>query len=152
MRALRLEMLADTPIAYLETVDQAEMRPAESWSKRAALRAAGDREATFLAESAGRIVASAGGMTDERDRTIIVAVYITPAYRGTGLIGRLVEEIAAWSLAAGRTELALEVARENPRAVAAYARLGFVATGATTPHPLYSDVTEQEMVRPASVS
>jgi len=151
-RALRLEMLADTPIAYVETVDQAETRPVESWSERAASRAAGDREATFLAESAGQIVASAGGMTDERGRTIIVSVYITPAFRGTGLIGRLVEEIAAWSLAAGRKDLVLDVAMENPRAVAAYARLGFVPTGGTTPHPLYPDVTEQEMVRPASVS
>ncbi|MDP9239877.1 MAG: hypothetical protein M3O55_04455 [Actinomycetota bacterium] len=50
----------------------------------------------------------------------------------------------------GRHTLTLEVGIENRRALAAYRRLGFDPTGATRPHPLYSELTEIEMSRPAA--
>jgi ribosomal protein S18 acetylase RimI-like enzyme len=60
----------------------------------------------------------------------------------------------AWHDAVGRLSsvaiercdtLALEVGVENPRAHAAYRRLGFVATGECRPHPLYPELTEITM-------
>jgi predicted GNAT family acetyltransferase len=149
MRALRLEMLADTPIAYVETVATAEQDPAERWDGQAERNSSGDQRATFVAEADGRFVATATGAAYDGP-TELVSVYVAPAYRGTGLLDRLVDEVAAWSLASGRTELFLEVAAENPRAMAAYRRLGFTPTGSTAPHPLYAGVTELEMVRRAS--
>jgi len=148
LRALRLEMLADTPIAYGEALDQAAARSPEFWSSRAATRAKGPAESTFLAVVDGALMGAANGV-EHQDRTLVLGVYVAPAYRGSGLIGRLIAEIAAWSLASGRTELGLEVARQNPRAVTAYERLGFVRTGASRPHELFPDVDEEEMVRPA---
>ncbi len=141
-------MLADTPIAYGESLAQAEARPSEFWSSRAITRAEGPVESTFLAVVDGVLVGVANGV-DHEGRTLVLGVYVAPAYRGSGLIGRLVAEIAAWSLASGRAELGLEVARQNPRAIAAYERLGFVRTGASRPHELFPDVDEEEMVRPA---
>jgi predicted GNAT family acetyltransferase len=142
-------MLADTPLAYVETVADAEARPPELWTTRAKQRSTGCDGAAFVAEQGGRLVGAANGYPDDRGRTWVVGVYVAPAHRGSGLIERLVGGVAEWSLACGRTELVLEVAQQNPRAVAAYARLGFTATGATAAHPLYPDITEQEMTRPA---
>jgi ribosomal protein S18 acetylase RimI-like enzyme len=65
------------------------------------------------------------------------------------LLETLIEGIAAWSVEHGRPELVLEVARENPRAVAAYERLGFRATGESHPHELYPEITEVLMARSA---
>jgi predicted GNAT family acetyltransferase len=143
-------MLADTPVAYVETVADAEASPPERWSSRAVERSTGDDSTVLVAETAaGAFVGTAGGFTDRPDHTIVVGVYVTPAYRGTGLIDRLIEAVADWSLAAGRRQLLLEVAQENPRALAAYRRLGFTPTGLTGPHPLYPGITELELARPA---
>ena len=44
MRALRLEMLADSPLAFLETLAQAAARPHEDYRRRLAQSAAGARD------------------------------------------------------------------------------------------------------------
>jgi len=157
MRALRLEALADTPIAFGELLADAETHPPEYWSSRAAARAEGSTACMFVAEVAevaevdGAFVGSANGVAED-DRTAVRGVYVTPAYRGSGLIELLFAEVAAWSVANGRAELELDVARQNPRALAAYERLGFVLTGKNYQHPLFPDAVEQEMVRPANWS
>jgi predicted GNAT family acetyltransferase len=148
LRALRLEMLADTPIAYVETVASAEQDPPQRWVDQAQRNSSGSTLATFVVELGGRFVATATGAVFDGP-TEVVSVYVTPDHRGQGLLERMVEVIAAWSLEHGRPELFLEVAAENPRAIAAYARLGFVMTGRSEPHPLYAGVTELQMSRPA---
>jgi predicted GNAT family acetyltransferase len=149
LRALRLEMLADTPIAYVETVASAEQDPPGRWTDQAQRNSSGSERATFVAEVDGRFVATATGAVFDGPSEV-VSVYITPEYRGKGLLEQLIEVIAAWSLEHGRPELFLEVAAQNPRAIAAYARLGFVMTGHAEPHPLYAGVTELQMSRPAA--
>src|SRR5262245_49833983 len=121
MRALRLEMLADAPLAFLETLDEAAARPHEEFRRSVAARATGDEWAQFVAEDGGRLVAHAAGLAgrDEPDTTLLVAVYVAPAYRGTGLLARLVDAVAQWSRTAGRHRLLLEVVTGNNRAVRA---------------------------------
>jgi predicted GNAT family acetyltransferase len=150
LRDLRLEMLADTPIAFADTLAMALAKPAKHWRERAMALSAGSDAATFLgiAES-GSFAGTAGGFADERGRTWVVGVYVSPRHRGRGLLARLVAAVAAWSLESGRAELLLEVAAENPRAVRAYERIGFTPTGQTRAHPIFPDVTELEMTRPA---
>jgi ribosomal protein S18 acetylase RimI-like enzyme len=148
LRDLRLEMLADTPIAYIETVEQAKQRSDAEWIARASTGSVSHRMATRVVDHGGDIVGTLIGLADEK-RTWIVSVYLDPAYRGQGLIEWLVDEAAAWSIEHGRPTLVLEVARENAPAVSAYRRLGFTPTGASQPHPLYDGYTEIEMSRPA---
>jgi GNAT superfamily N-acetyltransferase len=151
MRALRLEMLADSPLAFLETVAQAAARPHAEFQARVARAATGDGFAQFVADPGGRLVGHAGGtaVPEEPGTTIVFAVYVTPAYRGTGVLADLVEGVAAWSAAAGRAELLLEVVTGNDRAVRAYQRLGFVDTGVRVPHPVIPALTELHMRRRA---
>jgi GNAT superfamily N-acetyltransferase len=150
-RALRLEMLADTPLAFLETIDEAAARPHAAFTAKLAERVSGDVSAQFVAEADGRLVGQAGGWRPpgRRDVTLIFAVYLTPAWRGSGLLGRLIDAVAQWSRAAGRPELELEVVTGNDRAVRAYERLGFVDTGLRARHPTIPVLTELKMSRRA---
>ena len=151
MRALRLEMLADSPLAFLETVAQAAARPHEDYRRRIVQASAGRALAQFVADPGGRLIGHAGGtvMPEEPGVTIVFAVYVTPAHRGTGVLADLVEAVAAWSREVGRPELMLEVVVGNDRAVRAYERLGFTDTGVRVPHPVVPALTELQMRRAA---
>jgi RimJ/RimL family protein N-acetyltransferase len=151
MRALRLEMLADSPLAFLETIAEAAARPHAEFAARVAQHSTGTEAAQFVADPGGRLVGHAGGHAAPYDPalTVIFAVYLTPAWRRTGLLGELIEGVAAWSRAMGRSELLLEVVVGNDRAVRAYERLGFVDAGVRVPHPTVPALTELQMRRPA---
>ncbi|MEV1285907.1 GNAT family N-acetyltransferase [Micromonospora sp. NPDC049679] len=151
MRALRLEMLADSPLAFIETIADAAARTHTEFAARVARLAVGPEAAQFIAEADGRFVAHAGGLVapDDPTITVIFAVYITPPWRGRGLLGALVDGVAAWSRSVGRPELLLEVVVGNDRAVRAYERIGFVDTGVRVPHPTVPTLTELQMRRMA---
>lgn len=151
MRALRLEMLADAPLAFLETIADAAARPHADYAARIAYTSTGSRTAQFVADPGGRFVGHAGGTAapDEPGLTVVYAVYVTPAWRGGGLLAELVDGVAAWSRACGRPELMLEVVVGNDRAYRAYQRLGFTDTGVRVPHPTVPTLTELQMRRPA---
>ena len=149
MRALRLEMLADSPLAFLETLAQAAARPHESYRQRIRQSSAGPDTAQFVADPGGPLIGHAGGtvLPDDPGCTVIFAVYLTPAYRGGKVLAQLVEAVADWSLASGRAELMLEVVVGNERAVRAYEKLGFIDTGVRLPHPTVPVLTELQMRR-----
>ncbi|MFR9776841.1 N-acetyltransferase family protein [Micromonospora sp. MS34] len=151
MRALRLEMLADSPLAFLETVAEAAARPHAEFASRITAVSQGNRSAQFIADPGGRFVGHAGGVAapDEPGLTVIHAVYLTPAWRGSGLLGALVDRVAAWSRACGRPDLLMEVVVGNDRAYRAYQKLGFIDTGVRVPHPRIPALTELQMRRPA---
>jgi predicted GNAT family acetyltransferase len=151
VRALRLEMLADSPLAFLERIDTAAARPHAEFQERTAERATSPQNAAFIAECGTRVVAHAGAWVPPGSdgTSMIYAVYVTPRLRGHGLLGRLVEVIAAWSSAGGRPLLGLEVVTGNARAIRAYERLGFTDTGQRAPHPTLPFLTEALMTRPA---
>ena len=155
MRALRLEMLADSPLAFLETLAQAAARPHADFRRRIVQASAGGQLAQFVADpgpgSGGRLIGHAGGtvLPEEPAATVVFAVYITPAHRGRGVLASLVDAVAAWSLSLGRRELMLEVVVGNDRAVRAYERLGFEDTGVRVPHPVLPGLQELQMRRRA---
>lgn len=151
MRALRLEMLADSPLAFLETVAEAAARPHEHFRAQIAHNIRSGSVTQFVAVQDGRFVGHAGGIVLPADRavTVIFAVYVTPRLRGTGLVGELIEAVARWSRDERRPELMLEVVSGNDRAVRSYERLGFRDTGVRVPHPTIAGLTELQMRRAA---
>jgi ribosomal protein S18 acetylase RimI-like enzyme len=145
MRALRLEMLADTPIAYLETLATAETHPVSHWQRAARGRAGGVKLVAELED--GRWVGTMTGIIAEGTPTL-VAVYVSPSVRGAaaGVTDALLAGIEGWAVQHG-DQLRLEVNELNGRAVEAYRRRGFVLTGRTTPYPLDPPSLELEMVK-----
>jgi ribosomal protein S18 acetylase RimI-like enzyme len=141
-------MLADTPIAYLESLETAEAQPDRYWIARAAERVASTTSAQWVIDAGGRLVGTMACLVDAEGRVVVVGVYLSPAYRGRRLLDRMLAEVARWARDRGITTMMLEVAQENERALEAYRKLGFVPTGQTHAHPLYPEVTEVEMTRP----
>jgi ribosomal protein S18 acetylase RimI-like enzyme len=86
---------------------------------------------------------------DERGYTGLVMVYVSPEARGQGVLKGLVDAAAEWSKSVGRHVLLLEVMERNHRAIRAYEKLGFTATGNRRPHPYLRPFMELEMTRPA---
>ncbi|AEV88865.1 GCN5 family acetyltransferase [Actinoplanes sp. SE50] len=150
MRALRLEMLADSPLAFLETLAQAAARSHEGYRRRLDMAADGPELAQFVTDPGdGPLLGHAGGtaIPDDPLVTVVFSVYLTPAARGGKMLASLIEAIADWSTAAGRHELMLEVVTGNDRAVRAYEKLGFQDTGVRLPHPTVPVLTELQMRR-----
>jgi predicted GNAT family acetyltransferase len=149
VRALRLEMLADTPLAFITTLSEAAATPHSESIGRTARGASGRQVGHFVAEDGkllvGQIIAVESA-TDP-DVTMLFAIYVSPAYRGTGVLTGLIDATAAWSHECGRKFLELEVVTTNERAARAYRKLGFQSIGRPVAHPTISTLTEQIMSR-----
>lgn len=145
LRALRLEALRDPAagIAFLETYDDAAARPRDFWDARAIGAALSGSSAQFIAEVGPSwvgtltiLIPEAGssdyfGRVRDEGTALAVAVYVSPAHRGSGVLDALFTAGAAWAGDQGCDELVLDVHHDNARARAAYARLGFTPTGGT---------------------
>ena len=86
VKAVRLEMLVDSPLAYLERVDEAAERPYAEFKARIASTATDHDSAQFIAEADRRLIGQAGAFAPPGSDgvTMIYAVYVTPAWRGIG--------------------------------------------------------------------
>ena len=147
LRALRLEALADTPIGFLETHEQAQQLDDQAWQARAARGAEGGDSFQVLAWDGDRPLGTCVSFL--RGGTAwLAAVYVTPDARGRGLLAALVQRCADWARGQGSDTLLLEVHEDNARARAAYEKQGFVATGETTPYPLDTSRLELAMALP----
>lgn len=150
-REFRLDALRDpaAPVAFLETYEDALRRPDSLWREWTEGAARGASARQFVAEAAdgtwaGSVVVlverrgatGAMGGRSAYDQGHLVAVFVRPEHRGTGLLGELFGAATAWawSLAEPRIErVRLHVDERNGRARSAYRKLGFEPTGESVP-------------------
>jgi ribosomal protein S18 acetylase RimI-like enzyme len=149
LRAVRLEMLADTPLAYLETVASAEARSEGEWRFRARRGSAGSTDLGLAAEPVdepGRWVGYLACFVDAPGQGHVVSVYVASAYRGTGLASEMLDAVRRWAThEAGLNRLHLFVHEHNGRAAAFYRRYGFTPTGYAEPYELDRSTSELEL-------
>ncbi|WP_328904943.1 GNAT family N-acetyltransferase [Streptomyces sp. NBC_00234] len=163
-RELRLAALQDpmAPFAFLETYEDAAAQPDSFWVGRTADAAEGVVVRQFIAERpdgglAGTVTVlverpdgdTRFGAAAEVDQTHVVGVFVHAQDRGSGLADELFRTAIdwSWSLAEPRIErVRLYVHEGNPRAAAAYRRIGFVPSGQTVPVPDGSGARELEYV------
>jgi RimJ/RimL family protein N-acetyltransferase len=160
IRDLRLRALTDTPIAFLETREQALAVDEEGWRSRARRNVAQDSTQVVAIAPDGRWVGSMicfvsqgspGYIAEPRPgspRANLVGVFVDPDWRGdVGVTDALLGEITRWVAdEKGLTELYLHVSDANLRAIRAYERRGFVPTGVIDTVPEHPDDHEVEMV------
>ncbi|WP_329400852.1 GNAT family N-acetyltransferase [Streptomyces melanogenes] len=168
-KELRLAGLKDpaAPVAFLETIEQANAYPDSFWQERTASASSGTGARQFVAEGpdgtwAGAVVVlveQAGnvdffGVDIEAAQGHVVGVFVRAEFRGIGLTERLFESALewAWSLEEPRLErVRLYVHNQNERAEGFYRKFGFVRTGKTAPGPAGLPDThevEMEFLRP----
>lgn len=139
LKAIRLESLRDSPIAFGTSLAEAAAFGDSVWQRQAAREADSASSATFVAvDEAGDWVgmAAAAPLEEIPDHAHVYAVYVSPAHRGpAGPAVALMDAVirfarehtdAAW--------LTLGVHEDNDRALAFYSRLGFADTGKTIPY------------------
>ncbi len=88
------------------------------------LRADLDLAATVIAK--GRVARGAGEVPGDDDWAGITNVWVSPEHRRTGLGTVVMGAMLAWAAEHGATTAYLQVRGDNPGALAAYARLGFL--------------------------
>ncbi|MFJ4172403.1 GNAT family N-acetyltransferase [Paenarthrobacter sp. NPDC089714] len=152
LKAVRLEMLADTPMAYVESLQAARRQTDTQWLERASAMSAED-SVTLVADEDGpgsriralmRVVVKHPQDPGRPLQGMLISVYVAPEYRGLGLADQMlahacqaaVADLGAWSLELG-------VHQDNQRAMAFYKRHGFQLTGESKPYPL--DPNKQEL-------
>lgn len=142
-RAIRLQALRDAPLAFSSTYErEAAFGPAQ-WKGRIA------DSAQFLAETAdGHVVGTATGFPDPDNpgTVLLVAMFVAPSARGSGIGERLVEAVVAQARADGARRVRLHVVETNDGAERLYTRCGFVRTGEAVPLPHQPALLEHEMV------
>ena len=124
LRDVRLRALHEAPYAFLMTHEESAAFPAEHWRKRAR---PGDGNTTFVLEGDGRFEGMVTGFADEQAPTVyLVAMWVAPERRGTGVARQLVERVAEWARGRGADRVILSVEAGNARAAGLYERCGFV--------------------------
>ena len=142
-RDVRLAALLDSPRAFWVTYAEAAGRTDEQWREWCAT--AGP---TWLAYDDGRPVGTVGlWRADDQaaDEVCLVGMWVATVARGTDVATRLVDTALTHAAASGARRVVLDVAHENARAGAFYARLGFRATGVVGRMPWDPAVTEETL-------
>jgi GNAT superfamily N-acetyltransferase len=116
LRDFRLRALADAPVAFGETLAQAQARPEAFWHERAARNAVGIEAITFVAIRDERWYGMLTGFFPPNDSQAVTmaSFWIDPAARGLYLDRALLKAIAGWARTRGATRLQLWVT-ENSR-------------------------------------
>ena len=79
------------------------------------------------------------------DEVYLVGMWVATVARGTDVATRLVGTALTHAAASGRRRVVLDVAHENARARAFYARMGFRPTGEVGRMPWDPSVTEETL-------
>jgi GNAT superfamily N-acetyltransferase len=148
LRALRLEMLEDSPLAYVESLESARQVRDEAWQERARRYTAPGSLNLVAVEPGGTWVGTMSAYV-AAGRAWLVAVYVAPSHRGRqhGTADALLDGVEEWVRLRGHLQLWLEVHEDNPQAHGFYLRRGYAFTGATRPYDLDPTTNEREMVR-----
>jgi RimJ/RimL family protein N-acetyltransferase len=124
LRDVRLRALASDPDAFLVTVEEARTFTEERWRARAEPSEDG---VTFAYEQHGVFDGMVSGFIDDDPQTVIlVAMWVAPELRGTGVAQDLVQCVVEWSRRRGCVRVVLSVEGANIRAARLYEKCGFV--------------------------
>ena len=122
-RELRLRALREAPYAFGSRYDDWVDAPESRWRERLT-----GVPLNLVARRGDELLGMASGSLNGDDEAWLISMWVDPAARGTGAFAALVEAVVEWASAAGRSTC-LMVRSDNARAIAAYARAGFVDLG-----------------------
>lgn len=142
-KSIRLEMLADTPSAYLTTLAEAAAFEDHVWIDRAVDGSAGDRQATYLGYDQMNPVAMAVGLNRDVGGVaglLVFSVYVKAAHRGTAVASELMAAVEDWGRSWKAPLATLWVTETNERARGFYEKIGYHPTGDRKAIPRSSDI------------
>jgi len=119
------------------------------WNKRAARLSSAPDAATFLAFEGEDCCGIIGGFLAMESATdvMVVSMWVAPHARRKGVAARLMQALESWAREIGRSQLVLEVVKNNAGAIAFYEKCGFYYTGQTVQYPNDPSLRELCMVK-----
>lgn len=159
VRELRLRMVLDTPVAFLESADQVRALDETEWRARV-VRSRGPGNIRWIAAAPdGTWVGCMSAFISEGEpsyvadakpgppRANLVGVFVDKDWRGdAGVADALLAAVCDWVRERGLDTLYLHVGDVNTRARRYYAKKGFTETGVVAVSPDQPGVGEVEMV------
>lgn len=139
---IRLRALAEAPNAFCSSLDRELAFDDQAWRDRL------EQARTFLALSGGATVGTATGTADphENGGRELVAMWVDPAERRSGVARALIDAVVEWARAQNAPAVALWVAEDNASALRLYEKCGFALTGER--EVMRSGVDQVRMRRP----
>jgi ribosomal protein S18 acetylase RimI-like enzyme len=133
LRDVRLRALASDPEAFLATHAEASVLADEVWISRATPNGEGS---SFAIERDGRFDGLVSCFVADDPATVfLVAMWVAPELRGTGVASGLVERVVDWAREHRAERVCLSVEPENERAARLYEKCGFGETTNPPPFP-----------------
>jgi ribosomal protein S18 acetylase RimI-like enzyme len=126
----------DAPYAFGSTYERERNFDERTWRDRLS----NPDGPTFLAFEGG-VPVGIDGVFSQDGVPYLVAMWVNPRARRSGVAAALTEAVIDWARARGAERLVLSVAEGNDLARRVYERVGFRVTGRT--EPLGSDPTRQ---------
>lgn len=157
LKVVRLEMITDTPMAYVENLAAAKRQTDTQWQARAAAMSGPD-SITLVADGGTdgsricglmRVVLKHPQDPDRPRQAMLTSVYVAPEHRGLGLADELLDAAVAAAQELGAGVVELGVHEENARAQRFYEKHGFMGTGGSRSYP--QDKTKVELVMECAV-
>lgn len=142
LRDMRLASLLDAPAAFGVSHASALEYSDMDWRDRAANRGKAEFILAFYDGAAVGIVANVLSDVSELN---LIAMWVRPAYRGSGAAAGLVEAVKMSAVARGHGRIVLDVSPENARAAAFYRKQGFSFLPEWEPLASHPHITVQKM-------
>jgi ribosomal protein S18 acetylase RimI-like enzyme len=142
LKAIRLASLRDAPTAFGLTYESAAAYSDEQWTERAAART---RAGYLLAVRNDEAVGLVGDYVNEAGQYNLIAMWVRPDFRSSGIAGRLVDAVKARAIAKGHVRVVLDVSPDNLRAANFYRKQGFAFIPEWEPLASHPDIKVQKM-------
>ena len=140
LKSVRLAALAQSPEAFGSSLAREQGTTDDGWREWI-------REwPTFVAFHQNTAVGLAAGVNgDQSGERKLIAAWVHPDHRRSGVASALIESLKEWARADGAARLTLWVARTNDSAVRLYRRHHFMPTGRSKPLPSNPALIEDEL-------
>lgn len=123
LKTIRLAALQDSPGAFGLSYATAAAYSEQQWRECASH---GTQPEFLLAIDQGRAVGLIGDTVRPTQECNLIAMWVDPKCRGSGVAGRLVDAIKTRAIERGYRRVVLRVSPDNARAANLYRRHGFV--------------------------
>lgn len=131
-RRIRLQALADSPLAFGSTLELERQLPESAWRSRLT---PGSQRWTWTARTSRGWLGLVSAVRDGEEELELVSMWVDPRARRRGLARILIAEVVARHCQLGTKRLCLWVAEDNPGARDCYRSCGFSPTGRRQPFP-----------------
>jgi len=128
LKRIRLKALQEAPSSFTQQLSEVVDKSDSYWSEWASTRATAKDTCVYLAFAGESPIGMCGAYLEKENpqSAQLVAVWLEPAFRGSGMAYRLIDSVIAWARHAAATGITAWVTEDNLRARRFYLRLGFV--------------------------